>query len=48
MTERSGADASHSRQMLFSLFGGHGARCPGKQEAKRPYTKPCDLVKGAF
>ena len=42
------ANASHSCQMLLRLFSGHGARWPEKQEAKRPYTKPCNSIKGAL
>ena len=37
VTERFGADASHSRQLQLRLFGGHGARCPENPGAKRLY-----------
>ena len=37
--EHFGADASHSRQMLLSSFGGHGTRCPEKEGAKCPYAE---------
>ena len=48
VTEGFGADTSLSCQILLSLLGGNEARCPVKQGEKRPCTKPCGLIKGAF
>ena len=48
VTECFTADASHRRQMLLSLFGGHAARCLEQHGATLPSAKACNSIKGPF
>ena len=50
VTERFGADASHSRlaDASLRLFGGHGTRCPGKQGQNAPIQNRAIRLGGCF